>query len=203
MRPSWKKACRGLALLVAFAVMQVYVLATPTTPPTAKSNETASSTVLFGRLSTLGEGKVVVNGSPVLSGTTILSGAQLQTPATAGATVNLGAAGKLDIAPQSNLTLFFDQNSVTVNIMSGDALLMTGEGVKGSLTTPDGKTKLADGKSASSLGSAKFDADANPQNSDKCRIADMPCWLFWTLVGGGTATVIIIVAATRGENPSS
>lgn len=203
MRPNWKKVSRGLALFVAFALMQVYVLATPTVPDKTVSNAGAGAT-LFGRLSTLGQGKVIVNGNAVATGTTILSGSQLQTPEATGATILLGSAGKLDIAPKTNLTLSFDQSSIIVNVTAGDALLTANEGVRASFTTPGGKTKVSDGKNSSSIGSPIYSSDdPDSQNSQnrKCTIADIPCALFWAMVGGGAA-VVIFFAATRGENPS-
>jgi hypothetical protein len=178
-------------------------MAAPATPDNPK--ERTASPQLFGRLSTYGAGKVAVNGSLVPSGTTVLSGSQLQTSETAGATVNLGTIGKLDLAPKTKLTLVFDQNSISVNVASGDALLTTSEGVAGSLVASDGKTLTTDGKSVFAVGTGMYAGDsANPlpQGGGKCRIAGIPCALFWTMVGGGTLAAILF-AANRGDNPSS
>lgn len=183
--------------------MQVYVLAVPATSSNTAPKPSASK-LIFGRLSTLGTEKVALNGSPVVSGTTILSDSQLTTPEKSGAVVDLGSAGKLEIAPKTDLTLSFNQNSIRVNVLGGDALLTTNEGVKGSLASPDAKTQLTDGRNIASIGTALYAADAGaaPATGTKCKVGDIPCWLFWTLVGGGTAAVIIIVAANRGGNPS-
>lgn len=209
MRPNWKKASQALALLLTCALMQVYVLAAPANPslptPGESVSKAATGAPLFGRLSTFGEGKVAVNGNEVASGTTILSGATLETPAATGATISLGSVGKLSIAPKTLLTLVFDQSSITVKVVAGDALLTTGEGVKGSLTMPGGETKVTDGMSASSIGSAIFAADdADPQNQKKkCRIFDIPCAVFWGLVGTGTGLGIYLLFHHRSANPSS
>lgn len=200
MRPNWKKASQALALLLTFALMQVYVLAAT---PSETVSKPAPGTALFARLSTFGEGKVAVNGNEVATGTTILSGAELETPAATGATISLGSAGKLSIAPKTRLTLFFDQSSISVNVVAGDALLTTSEGVKASFTTPDGETKVTDGMSVSSIGSAMFAADPDPQNTKKkCRIYDIPCAIFWGLVATGTGFGIYLFFHNRGNNPS-
>lgn len=207
MRLNRKLVPQMLALLVTCALMQVYVMATPPVLPGSneKVSTTTSGAVVFGRLSSIGTGRAVVNGNEVVSGTTILSGAQIQTPDSTAATITLGSVGKLDIAPKTNLTLSFDKSSVTVNVISGDAFLTTYSGVSGSLTGPDGKTMTADGQNVSSVGTAKYQSnsqdDDQGQTNRRCRIAGMPCALFWVLVGGGTA-VVIGFAATRGNNPS-
>lgn len=208
MRPNYKKASQVVALLLTCALLQVCVVAAPTTlTPNEAGANAASRAAVFGRLATFGEGQVIVNGNAVASGTTILSGAQLETPYATAATINLGSAGKLDIAPKTSLTLSFDRSNVTVNVIAGDALVTTNEGVKGTLTTPDGKTKMSDGTSASSIGSAMYDASADPnaQNSTakKCVIARLPCEVFWALVGTGTALgFYLFFLHHRGSNPS-
>ncbi|HKC66505.1 MAG TPA: hypothetical protein VKB86_22870 [Pyrinomonadaceae bacterium] len=207
MRQNLKKASKALALLVSFALLQVYVLAAPIATATNTANDvrsnSAPSALLFGRLSTFGAGKVSVNGNEALSGTTILSGAQIETPEATGATVTLASVGTLDIAPKTKLTISFSKESVTVNVLAGDARLTTGEGVKGALTTPDGKTEMTDSKGVSSVGTAMYAGDdASPAPSNHaCFIAHIPCALFWVMVGGGTA-VAMYFAFFRRHNPS-
>lgn len=206
MRLSWKMASQLLALLLACAVMQVYVMAAPATSETAASGAT-SGALAFGRLTSFGSGKAVVNGNEVLSGTTVLSGAQIQTPDATAATITLGSAAKLNIAPKTNLTLSFDRSGIVVNVISGDAQLTTYDGVKGSLTGPDGNAMTADGLQRFSVGTSMYQdggknpPDDNRDNDRNCRILDMPCALFWAMVGGGAA-VATFFAATRGNNPS-
>lgn len=204
MSSSWKKMLKALTVPLALVIMQVYVLAIPATSSDTAPKPSASK-LMFGRLSTLGIEKVAVNGSPVASGTTILSDSQLTTPEKSGAVVDLGSAGKLEIAPKTDLTVSFDQKSIHVNVLGGDALLTTNPGVKGALTSPNAKTQLTDGRNIASIGTALYaaDADAAPATGKKCKIGDMPCWLFWTLVGGGAAAAIIIIAVTQGNNPSN
>ncbi|PYS47883.1 MAG: hypothetical protein DMF68_14845 [Acidobacteria bacterium] len=207
MRHILKKASETLALLVIFALLQVYVLATPIATTTNTANDARSnvapSALLFGRLSTFGAGKVSVNGNEAASGTTILSGAQIETPEATGATVTLASVGTLDIAPKTTLTVTFNKGSVTVNVIAGDARLTTEEGVRGTLTTPDGKTEVTDAKGSASVGTTMYAADGagSPQPNRACRILHIPCALFWAMVGGGTL-VALYYAFFRGNNPS-
>lgn len=203
MRPIWKRTSRALSLLIACAVMQVYVLAAPAAGTPVEATHDAP---LFGRLLIAGAEKAFVNGNEAPPGTTVLSGAQIETPGATGATVSLASAGRLDVAPNTNLTLTFDRGSVSVVVLTGEALLTTAAGVRGSLTMPDGKTKVADGAVVSSVGTAMYGGGAGePQNpnSNACFIAGMPCALFWVMVGGGAAVATYFAATRgRGRNPS-
>jgi len=106
---------------------------------TAKSaNEAGSTKVLLGKLITMSNRPILVNGGEAITGTNILSGARLVTPAASLATVQLDNLGTVMVAPSSNVTIAFDQKSVTVNVTSGDATLTTVAGVKGTVIGPDG-----------------------------------------------------------------
>jgi hypothetical protein len=187
MGRNWNRASRVLALFLVSALMQVYVLAGPAGAP------------LLGRLTVYGEGGVSLNGNTALTGTTVFSGARLRTSDKAGALVLLSSAGKLEIAPNTDLSLTFDHSQVSVQVISGDAILSTSEGVKGSLTTPDGKVAMTDGASASSLGGAG--EQQNNRTRKPCKIGRLPCALFWVLVDGGLG-VAAYFALREGNNSS-
>ncbi|HKS30193.1 MAG TPA: FecR domain-containing protein [Pyrinomonadaceae bacterium] len=126
---------KALALVVVFAVMQVYVLASPN----VNASGSNSPGMLLGRLILPGNQVVLVNGNLAQSGTTILSGSQLQTPAGIRGVVQLADLGRLEIDPDSNLTVTFDNKNVEVTVLSGNAYLTTKEGVSGNIVTPAGK----------------------------------------------------------------
>jgi hypothetical protein len=148
------KIFKAVALLLTFSILQVYVMANP-----AGTNASAGSP-LYGHLLVTGNSTVLLNGNSANSGTTILSGSQLQTPQGVKASVQLGAAGRLDISPETNLTLTFSKDSVDVNVISGNAHLTTNAGVKGTVTMPDGTTgepssnplpRMTNGKKAAAI----------------------------------------------------
>ena len=129
---------RILSLVVLLAVTNVYVFANGAMASAKNANDAGSAKVLLGKLVTMSNRPILVNGGEAITGTTILSGAQLITPAASIATVQLNNVGTVMIAPSSNVTLTFDLKSVTVRIASGDAMLTTAEGVKGTVIGPDG-----------------------------------------------------------------
>jgi len=120
-----------LSLLVLIAVTNVFVFANGTMSSGKNAN------ALLGKLITSSNRPVLVNGGDAITGTIILSGAQLVT-AQSGATVQLDKLGSVMISPNSNVMLTFDLKSVTVNVSSGNAMVTTVEGVKGTVLGPDG-----------------------------------------------------------------
>ena len=141
-----KQAVRAVAALLIITLFQVYVLADATRPNVKASATTGARTtadMIFGKLSLPGSRVMLVNGNSASSGTTILSGSQLQTPAETEATVQLGSAGHLDIAPDSILTVTFDKASIDVRVTKGSVVLSSNAGVTGTVTNVDGKAEAA------------------------------------------------------------
>jgi hypothetical protein len=97
-----------------------------------------------GRLTTRGNNPVTVNGNNAKSGETIFSGQSIQTPAGVGATVNLPGIGRVDIAPNSNLTLSFENGKANVTLVSGCVILTADRGNVGSVGS-GGSTQSTEG----------------------------------------------------------
>jgi hypothetical protein len=139
-----RNTLKPVALLLVFAVLQFCILITPA-KASATTNTTSTNTpssVRFGQLLMSENQSALVNGTSATTGTTIFSGTQLQTPDGVGATVSLGALGRISVDPNTLLTLTFDKENVDVNVSAGNAVLTTTDGVKGTLTTAEGM-KLA------------------------------------------------------------
>lgn len=131
---------RATALLLTFALLNVFVLAgASTTKANTSAGEVTANKMLAGRLSLASEQSMFVNGNQAVAGTTIFSGMRLQTPEGVDAAVQLGALGSIKIEPQSDLTLEFSNGSVEIKVMAGDVALTTNAGVNGTLTTADGR----------------------------------------------------------------
>jgi hypothetical protein len=122
-----------MSLLVLIAVTNIYVFANGSVFANG-ANAAGSSSALLGKLVTTSNRPVSVNGGEAITGTTILSGAQLVTSAASGAMVELRNLGTVMIAPNSNVTLTFDEKNVVADVRSGWASIATAEGVKGSVT---------------------------------------------------------------------
>ncbi len=146
---------KPVALLLVFAVLQVYVLVTPAkasaATPTITTN-TAPVGLSFGQLLMSENQSALVNGTSATTGTTIFSGAQLQTPEGAAAVVSLGTLGKLSIDPNTMLSLTFDKQSVEVQVSAGNAVLTTNAGVVGTLTTAAGEKLMTTSAANSTVG---------------------------------------------------
>ena len=122
---------RVVSTFVLIAVVNVYVFAAGAVAPNGK--------VLLGKLVTMSNRPVFVNGAEAITGSIVLSGAQVTTPASSFATVQLDNVGAVTIAPSSTVTLTFDAKNINVKVASGDATLMTADGVKGTVVGPNGE----------------------------------------------------------------
>ena len=142
---------RILSVLMLIAVVNVYVFA----------SGAIVSPAIFGKLVTTSNRPILVNGGEAITGTTIVSGSQLVTPAAGGATVKVDKVGLVTVAPDSNVSLTFDNKSVTVKVASGDASVSTATGVTGTVldkagvpVSPNAAPAPAGGNSAKNWGIA-------------------------------------------------
>ena len=145
------KAIKVMALFLAFAVSQVYVQASLFGRHSASPQPAGAQQMLIGRIMTRQNKPVMVNGNSVPSGTTIFSGAQVRTPAGTGATIDLGPLGRVDIGPNTNLTLTFGQGEVSINLQTGYVMLTTNKGTKGAVINPQGAVTSTDPTKLSSV----------------------------------------------------
>jgi hypothetical protein len=201
MPHSSRQAARTVAAFLIIALLQVYVLADATRPidNTADASGTQPraepSSMIFGKLDLPGSRRVFVNGNSAESGTTIFSGAQLQTPADTEATVLLGSIGRVDIAPNSKLTLTFDKAGVDVLVLTGNAVLSTNAGIAGAVRSADGKLMSSSPTSAVAVvglppaGSSTRAAAASTTTEEKLSFIIIPIVI---------AAVIIAVAVNNG-----
>lgn len=134
---------------------------------------------------------VKVNGEAAQTGRSIFSSSTIATPDNAGAVINLGKIGKIELAPNTNLTLSFSEKGIDGNLLAGRVtVLNASENV--TIKTLDGATaNLAAGESATANSSKAQDDDATSDGGS--------AWIVWALVLGGAAAGIII-AATSDNN---
>lgn len=96
----------------------------------------ASGKVL-GELTVSGD-SVKVNGEIAQSGKTIFSTNTITTPENAGATVNFGKLGSVEIAPNSTMTLNFDDANINGNLTNGNVKVFGNSENAVNITTPSG-----------------------------------------------------------------
>ena len=125
----------------------------------------AASDKAVGELSIAGKNQaVMVNGESAQSGRSIFTSSTIVTPEATSAVINIAKVGKVEIAPNTTLTLSFDDNSINGSLVDGKVTVLNASN-NVSFTTPDGKTlKLNAGESATA-GKAQDDDDTTSGGS--------------------------------------
>ena len=95
---------------------------------------------------------VMVNGESVQSGRSIFSSSTIVTPEDAGAIINLGKIGKLELAPNTTLVLSFGKNGISGDLLNGRVTVLNAADIV-NFTTVNGDTvSLNAGESATATG---------------------------------------------------
>lgn len=171
----WMRKALSMCLLVA-------VYATYSMVALGASDKTV------GELSVVGKNQTVtVNGETAQNGRSIFTSSTIVTPEATGAVINIAKVGKVEIAPNTTLTLSFDENSINGSLADGKVTVLNASN-NVNFTTPDGKTvKLNAGESA---------VAGNAQDDDDDTTSGGSGWLVWALIFGGAVTAIVIAAST-------
>jgi hypothetical protein len=196
-----RKAFKALAILLAFSFAQVYIQA-----GFAEPGGTAGTVPLpqqfVATLRTRGNQPITVNGASATSGATILSGQTIETPDQVGATIDLGSLGTLDVAPNTKVTIEFDQNGAKVTIVSGCVILKTRKTKGGEVLTPQGSAGKIDKKTGGALDVCfPPGATAATVNAGAAAAAGAGAAAGTAAAAAGgisTATIIAIVAGAGG-----
>jgi len=198
-----KKLLTAITLFVIVALMHTYVgvsFAARTPGITALSPSAQGVTAI---LTTAGNKPITVNGASAVTGATVLSGATIETPDQVAATINIPGHGSLEIAPNTKLTLEFDQNgNIKLNLVQGCLVLHTMKGTSGEVDNGQGVVGKTD--------SAKDDVlDVCPGVKVAGAAAAGGGGLFGlgtaatvAIVAGSVGTVAAIALGNRGSNPS-
>ncbi|MCM3904925.1 MAG: FecR family protein [Pyrinomonadaceae bacterium] len=130
---------KTIAAFLSVAVLSVYSMIALASP---------EAKVPSGELSIFGQ--VTVNGQKAISGGTLFSDSVIVTSDSSSATVNLSKVGRVQLAPNSSLTLSFTDTAITGQLDSGTASVSTLAGISVNLTTKDGSV-VVDGTQATSF----------------------------------------------------
>ncbi|CAN5691724.1 hypothetical protein BH18ACI1_BH18ACI1_08390 [soil metagenome] len=85
-----------------------------------------------------GEKFVTINGERVTGGRSIMSPAEIETPAQTTAKISLAKTGIIKIAPGSKMNLYFDNLSITGDLLNGSITIDALPFTKFNISTPDG-----------------------------------------------------------------
>jgi hypothetical protein len=222
MNLRYQRLTTATALLVTLAVGQLYVGITFAEANSPLSVSGAVPAQLMGILTTSSNKPITVNGANAISGATIPSGATIETPDGVGATIRLGPLGSLCIAPNTKLSLEFDQQGklVKITVTEGCVILRTSKNVSGVINGPQGvigqiaasttggslDVCLKPGAAPSINQGAAVDAGAGASAVD-CGAAGaaavplgIPPAVTAAFIGGGAVGLFLLF---RGSNPSS
>ena len=153
----------ALAAVLQLYVSGGFVLAATDAPAIASKPDRRQG--VQGRLTTTGDNPVSVNGNTARTGETIFSGQQIQTPAGTGASVYLAKLGRVDMAPETSITLSFGESHVSARLAAGCAILTPGEGVEGVMEAK-GETEKATSAPVSLCVNAEGAVVQNQQQED-------------------------------------
>ena len=189
--------------------MMVALVATYSMVALANTGKAVGELIVTGNSSGADAPFVIVNGEAAKSGRTIFSSSTISTPDGAGAIVNLGKAGKIELAPKTNLTLSFDNASISGELSTG-SLTVLNAAQSVNIKTSTGETfVLNSGETASAEGvktAAADHRDANGTCIDDDKDGKLDCddeggaaWWIWAAIFGG-AIAGIVIAATSDNN---
>lgn len=80
-------------------------------------------------------GQVTVNGQPAVSNSTVVSGSTVTTGSGSNAIIGLGGNGRVELSPETSLTLKFSDNSIVAMLTSGKVRLTNSAGIGTTVTT--------------------------------------------------------------------
>jgi formylmethanofuran dehydrogenase subunit D len=153
-----------------------------------------------------GTNSIKINGDRVISGATVLSGASIESPSYVGGKLELGLLGALDIAPNTILTLEFNQNdSVKVILTQGCVILNARKNITGEIESPQGVLRKTDLKTGSTLTVCFPDvAPAEVKLHDPeldSGLFDLGKTAAMAIIGSRKGAGIDFVSPGRGSNP--
>lgn len=160
----------------------------------------ANSPKLAGEMLLSGKGTngavpfAIVNGETANSGRSIFSSSTIATPEGVSATLNLGKAGIIEVAPNSSIQIAFDGTSITGSLASGSVKVVSAKNDARFTNAAGEIMSVGIGETAAATGKTQDDDDDDDNGGSAW-------WLFAIVMGGATAG--IIYAATSDSNTVS
>lgn len=164
------------------------LLATYSMTVSAKTDRMAGELTISGKLSKGEAPAVLVNGETAQNGRSIFSSSTITTPADASAIINIAKLGKIELAPNTNISINFDETGINGDLVTGKITVL-GATADVNIKTPNGTiAKLGAGESATA-GQTKKDDDDDDHDGGAA-------WWLYALIFGGAVAGIVIAATT-------
>ena len=168
----------------------VALIATCSMVTLAIDGKTSGEIVVTGN-STAETAAVTVNGEPVKTGRTIFSSSTISTSEGSGAIINLGKAGRIELAPNTIFALSFDDASISGSLTAGSVTVLNASKSVSVKTLSGEAVQLNAGDTASAnAGTATQTATTSGDNN----------WWAFALIFGGAVAGIILATHDNNEN---
>lgn len=178
----WIRKALSTCLVIAISAMY-------STTALASSGKVAGEILVIGKGAGGQSPSVMLNGEAVQSGRSIFTSATIATPDNAEAVLNLGKAGKIELAPNTTVFLSFDENNISGDLTAGRVTVLN--------STNGVNVKALNGKIAELNSGESTDAAPNAaQTQDDGKGVS---FLLYAIILGGAAAGIIL-AATSDNN---
>jgi hypothetical protein len=205
MNPRHQRTTIAFVLLLTFAVSQVTLAIGSAKSEVLPEPPSPAPPPIKAVLTTKGNRPITVNGAEAVSGATIVAGSVIETPDLVGGTINLGGLSNLEIAPNTKLTIDFDENgNVRVKLVRGCATVRTKQNVLGEVDTEQGVAGKTDPKRKGFLGVC-FPLGASAPVVTVAEAAGAGAAVGGNLLGivlAGVAAGVALPFVVRGSNPS-
>jgi hypothetical protein len=174
---------KALSLCLVVAIYATYSMVGLASPDKMVGELTVSGKAVNGEIPV-----VTVNGEAAQSGRAIFSSSTITTSESSNAVINLGKIGKIELAPNTTISVSFNENGLNGDLAAGKVTALSADNVN--IKTPNGKiTKLNVGESV--MASQQTDDDDDDDGG-------AAWWVFALILGGAAAAVVI--AATTDNN---
>lgn len=164
--------------------LTVAILATYSMAALASDGKAGGEIVITGNP---GAAAVTVNGEPAKSGRTIFSSSTITTPDGASAVVNLGKAGKIELAPNTTFLVSFDDKSIGGDLTAGSVSVLNALQTVSVKTLAGETVGLNAGESAVATSSTASKKAATGSGHS--------IWPFILVLGGTVALMAVFLAA--------
>jgi hypothetical protein len=175
---------KALSMCLAVAILATYSMVA-----LAGTEKVAGELLVSGKNINGETPFVKVNGEAAQSGRSIFSSSTIATPENTSAVINLGKVGKIELAPNTTMTLSFNEKGITGDLISGRVTVL-GASDSVNIKTAEGKL-LQLGVGDSAVSKAQDDDDEDEKGGSG--------WWVWALVFGG-AIAGVVIAATSDNN---
>jgi hypothetical protein len=136
------------------------------------------------------EASVTVNGEAVKSGRTIFSSSTIITSEGSGAIINLGKAGRIELAPNTTFAISFDNSAISGSLSAGSVTVLNAAQAVSVKTAAGETVNLNTGETAAaSSGSASTKATSGTKH-----------WWPFALIFGGAIAGLIWIASDNSND---